>query len=427
MRTRPRAPSSTRTSPASAASWRSARGRSPTSPRTPRCGPATSRSWWSRRPPRSTRSPTTWRSCSGTASSGPCPRAGRTSSSPTSTSSASTPHVMHLAGFGELCSMFTAPADWYLAHATGMDDAFDPTVVALFRDGADDVLAAALRGCARSTTIPSCSPSWPAGWRLTGIAMGVAGRTAPLSGTEHLAEPPPRHGRSRRRGARPRSTARRSVSPACWPRRSGTTRSSGSTRASSRPETRRADAGRSRGAGSRGVRPDRSERSHGGRVLAGCPRGRSIAGPRSGRTIAAFVDDWERHKAALRTLVATPERLANGPDRGGCAGDGRRPRPAGHRGGRPMGAGGAAADARSVHGRRPALPRRRLGRGDHRPPARSIRASWRAPDDRAAARPDVRRLRLRPRRDAVPRRRAAPGRRRRRSPRSATTARASRS
>ena len=32
---------------------------------------------------------------------------------------------MNRAGFGELISMFTAPADWYLASAIGMDDAYD--------------------------------------------------------------------------------------------------------------------------------------------------------------------------------------------------------------------------------------------------------------------------------------------------------------
>ena len=98
---------------------------------------------------------------------------------------ASTPHAMHLAGFGELCSMFTAPADWYLAHATGMDDAFDADVVALFRDGADDLLRAA----PRIRTIdddPELLEELAGRMALTGIAMGVSGRTAPLSGTEHL-------------------------------------------------------------------------------------------------------------------------------------------------------------------------------------------------------------------------------------------------
>ena len=52
---------------------------------------------------------------------------------------------MNRAGFGELCSMFTAPADWYLADVAGMDDGYDPGIVALFRDGADELLRDAAR------------------------------------------------------------------------------------------------------------------------------------------------------------------------------------------------------------------------------------------------------------------------------------------
>ena len=68
---------------------------------------------------------------------------------------------MNRAGFGELCSMFTAPADWYLASALGLDDAYDPGVVALFRDGADGLLDGADR--MRRPTIRRCSRSSPAG------------------------------------------------------------------------------------------------------------------------------------------------------------------------------------------------------------------------------------------------------------------------
>ncbi len=99
---------------------------------------------------------------------------------------ASTPHTMHLAGFGELCSMFTAPADWYLATAIGMDDTFDAGIVALFRDGADAVLDSASRMPSISSD-PALLEELAGRMALTGIAMGVAGRTAPLSGTEHLA------------------------------------------------------------------------------------------------------------------------------------------------------------------------------------------------------------------------------------------------
>lgn len=96
---------------------------------------------------------------------------------------ADAPAVMNRAGFGELCSMFTAPADWYLANAVGMDDSFDSTVVALFRDGAEGLFAGAER--VREND-PAMLAELAARMTLTGIAMGVAGRTAPLSGTEHL-------------------------------------------------------------------------------------------------------------------------------------------------------------------------------------------------------------------------------------------------
>ncbi len=98
---------------------------------------------------------------------------------------ADTPAAMNRAGFGELCSMFTAPADWYLASAIGMDDRYDPSIVALFRDGADALLTGASRigdGAPDADLLEELA----ARMTLTGIAMGVAGLTAPLSGTEHL-------------------------------------------------------------------------------------------------------------------------------------------------------------------------------------------------------------------------------------------------
>ena len=98
---------------------------------------------------------------------------------------ASTPAAMNRAGFGELCSMFTAPADWYLASAIGMDDRYDPAVVALFRDGADALLTGADR-IGEGDADPALLHELAARMTLTGIAMGVAGLTAPLSGTEHL-------------------------------------------------------------------------------------------------------------------------------------------------------------------------------------------------------------------------------------------------
>ena len=96
---------------------------------------------------------------------------------------ADAPPAMNRAGFGELCSMFTAPADWYLAGAIGLDATYDPGVVALFRDGAEGLLAGAERVRAND---PAMLSELASRMTLTGMAMGVAGRTAPLSGTEHL-------------------------------------------------------------------------------------------------------------------------------------------------------------------------------------------------------------------------------------------------
>ena len=95
---------------------------------------------------------------------------------------AGAPAIMNRAGLGELMAMFTAPADWYLATAIGADDSFDPDVVAMFRAGGDRLLAQAAGIAAnRHEALAELA----AQMTLTGMAMGVAGRTAPLSGTEH--------------------------------------------------------------------------------------------------------------------------------------------------------------------------------------------------------------------------------------------------
>lgn len=95
---------------------------------------------------------------------------------------ADAPAVMNRAGFGELTAMFTAPADWYLATAIGADDSFDPEVVGLFRERGERLLAhAAGVAVADHDALAELAVQMT----LTGIAMGVAGRTAPLSGTEH--------------------------------------------------------------------------------------------------------------------------------------------------------------------------------------------------------------------------------------------------
>lgn len=95
---------------------------------------------------------------------------------------AGAPAAMNRAGLGDLVSMFTAPADWYLAHAVGLDDSYAPTAVALGREHGGELLelAPALRGNA-----PDAAVRLAEILAVSGISMGVAGRTAPSSGMEH--------------------------------------------------------------------------------------------------------------------------------------------------------------------------------------------------------------------------------------------------
>jgi glycerol-1-phosphate dehydrogenase [NAD(P)+] len=96
---------------------------------------------------------------------------------------ADAPPAMTAAGFGEMMAMFTAPADWRLAAMAGTDESFDPAIVELFRPRGELLLAAApalRKGDETALTLLA---------RLltgSGLAMGAAGRTAPLSGMEHL-------------------------------------------------------------------------------------------------------------------------------------------------------------------------------------------------------------------------------------------------
>ena len=95
---------------------------------------------------------------------------------------ADAPVELNQAGVGELTSMFTGPSDWRLADLAGLDPSYDEAVVGLFRDGAEELervapgvaegdLDALAWLCERMT--------------LSGLALGVAGRTAPISGAEH--------------------------------------------------------------------------------------------------------------------------------------------------------------------------------------------------------------------------------------------------
>ncbi len=92
------------------------------------------------------------------------------------------PLAMTRSGLGDQLSMFTAAADWYLADAVGFDTSFSPVLVAFMRDGVERLLAASDDlGRGETNAVDTLSDFLTRG----GIAMGVAGRTAPSSGLEH--------------------------------------------------------------------------------------------------------------------------------------------------------------------------------------------------------------------------------------------------
>jgi glycerol-1-phosphate dehydrogenase [NAD(P)+] len=94
------------------------------------------------------------------------------------------PPVMNQAGLGDLLASYTAPADWLLAKFVGQDDTFSRAVVTLARDHVDAAVDAA-EGVA--TGDADAIERLAAALTLSGISMGVAGRTAPGSGMEHTA------------------------------------------------------------------------------------------------------------------------------------------------------------------------------------------------------------------------------------------------
>jgi glycerol-1-phosphate dehydrogenase [NAD(P)+] len=111
------------------------------------------------------------------------------------------PQSLNRAGLGDLLATYTAPADWLLASLVGQDGSYSPAVVALARAHVDAAVEAATGiGTGDGRAIETLA----AALTLSGISMGVAGRTSPASGMEHtvshlleMATPPgepPLHG-----------------------------------------------------------------------------------------------------------------------------------------------------------------------------------------------------------------------------------------
>lgn len=227
---------------------------------------------------------------------------------------ADAPPAMNRAGFGELCSMFTAPADWYLASAIGLADDFDGGIVGLFRDGADGLLDGAARVGAND---PAMLSELAARMTLTGIAMGVAGRTAPLSGTEHLLS----HllDMAAQLSGRPLAFHGAQVGVASilaatiWQDTLDRFDPNDLTRDAAFPRHDQVE---------RRVRSAFDPMDPTGRMADECWRdvGRKLERWRAQRSsVATFAADWDRHRRALGDLVVTPRRLSEALTEAGAA------------------------------------------------------------------------------------------------------------
>lgn len=95
---------------------------------------------------------------------------------------AQAPLALNAAGVGDLTAMFTAPADWLLAHTLGMADTYSEAVVTLVREHGTALLGAGPKVRERDAGAIEFVAKV---LTLSGISMGVAGTTAPASGMEH--------------------------------------------------------------------------------------------------------------------------------------------------------------------------------------------------------------------------------------------------
>jgi glycerol-1-phosphate dehydrogenase [NAD(P)+] len=96
---------------------------------------------------------------------------------------AQAPVAMTQSGLGDQLSMFSAAADWYLSSAVGFDTSYSSTLTSLMRRNIEDLLLAAKDLAKGDVDAVNLLASHLA---VGGLTMGVAGRTAPSSGTEHL-------------------------------------------------------------------------------------------------------------------------------------------------------------------------------------------------------------------------------------------------
>ncbi len=92
------------------------------------------------------------------------------------------PPLLNRSGLGDMISMFTAPADWYLASLVGLDRGWNVEAARMTRR-----YGGRLRQIARGvgSSDPDALATLAEFLTLSGISMGIAGQTSPSSGMEH--------------------------------------------------------------------------------------------------------------------------------------------------------------------------------------------------------------------------------------------------
>src|SRR6218665_231078 len=92
------------------------------------------------------------------------------------------PLSMNRSGLGDMVSMFTAPADWYLSSLVNMARGWDAEAAMMTRRYGEELRRIA-PGVGASD--PAALSTLAEFLTLSGISMGVAGQTSPSSGMEH--------------------------------------------------------------------------------------------------------------------------------------------------------------------------------------------------------------------------------------------------
>ncbi len=219
------------------------------------------------------------------------------------------PTAMNVAGFGELNSMFTAPADWLLAAMVGVDTSFHPAPLRLLQE----VGAGVADWSADLGRSPEATARLTRALAIRGIATGISGGTACLSGVEHLAS----HMLDLSNGAAHRPTglhgaqvgAASIVAAAAWQllfdRLDKADRSALAGQLANGPLT----------AGEDTVRQAFAEVDPSGGAAAECWSDyakKSAALDQHRAELRGVIDDWPSASARLRQLVRTPDELAHG-------------------------------------------------------------------------------------------------------------------